>query len=140
MRLDFHNGGRTLKARYDNTVENGKTNIGLFRAVPAGFQHRPSCRVLPPELSSGGSLEKVDVYELKIPLALYKAIIRDTSISHGAFRLWHLLQDMANDNSVCWPGQRFICRTFGCNRTSVHRWLDELIDRHYIERTFGRNR
>lgn len=127
-----------MKARYDKTVSKGEANISPFRAVPVhGFHIRPSCRALPPNLSRGGSPETVDVPELNTDPLLYRKILRDERISHGAYRLWQLLREMANKDNECWPGQRYIGRTIHCDAHSVKKWITELISGGYIVRHPG---
>ena len=42
--------------------------------------------------------------------AVYRKLIRDPNVSHGAFRLWHYLRDRADNAGKCWPEQRTIAR------------------------------
>src|SRR5262245_2349411 len=63
---------------------------------------------------------------------IYSRLVRDRSISHGAFRLWHLLRDHANGYGLAWPGQRLIAKSLGCDKASIKGWTTELEEGGYI--------
>lgn len=65
--------------------------------------------------------------------ATYKALAFDKRISHGAFRLWHVLRDFAGNKLKCWPGQRRLMRSLGSNFETIGRWRDELIHTGWLK-------
>jgi hypothetical protein len=49
-------------------------------------------------------------------------------ISHGAFRLWHLLNDYKNrETGIAFPKQETIAREMRCKIHSLKAWTDELV-------------
>jgi hypothetical protein len=62
----------------------------------------------------------------------YSAIVRDSRLSHGAFRYWHLLRDYASDDGVCYPGMRRLSRELGSNPGRIAKWREELIGAGYL--------
>lgn len=72
------------------------------------------------------------VIHLKIDPKTYSEIIRDKSISHGAFRVWHFLRDSLGGKDNCWPSRQTICETIGCSKSSLSGWLEELQQGKYI--------
>jgi hypothetical protein len=69
---------------------------------------------------------------LQLDPKIYSQIIQDKRISHGAFRVWHLLRDMTGDNTHCWPSMRTICKKISCSKSSVSGWIKELIEAQYV--------
>lgn len=65
-------------------------------------------------------------------LTVYRRLLRDDRVSHGAFRLWHYLRDRANDENVCWPQQRTIAKDMHCKPHSLSGWIDELEESGYL--------
>lgn len=63
----------------------------------------------------------------------YKALAFDKRISHGAFRLWHVLRDFAGKKLKCWPGQRRLTQSLGSNFETIGRWRDELIHAGWLK-------
>lgn len=58
----------------------------------------------------------------------FSALIRDRRISHGAFRLFHLLRDHQNPKSgACFPGRRLQMESLGSDHHCLKRWTDELV-------------
>ena len=56
----------------------------------------------------------------------FSALLKDR-ISHGAFRLWHILRDHENvETGNCCPGYRTLTDEIRCSRNSIKGWLDEL--------------
>ena len=71
----------------------------------------------------------------------FSALMRDTRISHGAFRLWHCLYDYHNPKTMqCWPGRRTIMKDLACSGDSIAPWKKQLVQTGWlrIERR-GRN-
>jgi len=69
---------------------------------------------------------------VKIEPAVYSELIRDPRISHGAFRIWHLLRDMTGNNSCCWPSVRTIAELTHCAKESALAWIVELEASGYL--------
>jgi hypothetical protein len=64
--------------------------------------------------------------------AVYRRLIHDTRISHGAFRLWHYLRDRKNQAGKCFPSQRTIAKELGCKTSSLPGWTSELREAGYV--------
>lgn len=67
---------------------------------------------------------------------------RDTEISHGAFRLWYLLQTHLNTtrgDSMVWPSYLTICEAIGCRPESITPWLAELQKSKWLKTTRKRS-
>lgn len=64
--------------------------------------------------------------------ALYSALVRDHHLSHGAFRLWHLLRDYANGRGEAWPSQDTIAANMTCRFHSLAGWTEELKSAGYL--------
>jgi len=65
--------------------------------------------------------------------AVYERLVMDPSISHGAFRLWHLLRSKyANARGLAWPGQRRIAKDLGCDPHSIKGWTSQLVAGGYL--------
>lgn len=67
---------------------------------------------------------------------------RDTGISHGAFRLWYLLQTHLNTtrgDSMVWPSYLTICQAIGCRPESITPWLAELQKSKWLKTTRKRS-
>ncbi len=77
-------------------------------------------------------LGRIAFLYVKLDPALYSQIIRDDKISHGAFRLWHLLRDMTGANACCWPSVETISKLIHCGKDSVLLWLVELEASGYL--------
>ena len=60
-------------------------------------------------------------------LAVYRRIIHDARICHGAFRLWHYLHDRRDKTGKCFPQQRTIAREIHCKTHSLKSWTEELV-------------
>lgn len=72
--------------------------------------------------------------------AVYGRLVRDERISHGAFRLWHLLRSYADQRGNAWPRQETIAAQMHCKKESIRGWLDQLISGGYLTtRTAGKN-
>jgi hypothetical protein len=65
-------------------------------------------------------------------LAVYRRIIHDARICHGAFRLWHYLHDRRNKAGQCWPEQRTIARDIHCKTHSLPGWTSQLVAAGYL--------
>ena len=65
-------------------------------------------------------------------VSLYRRLIHDSRISHGAFRLWHYLRDRKNKNGQTWPEVRTIAAEIHCKPHSVCKWVKELSAAEYI--------
>ncbi|MGD1088387.1 MAG: helix-turn-helix domain-containing protein, partial [Verrucomicrobiota bacterium] len=73
-------------------------------------------------------------------LTVYRRIIHDSRICHGAFRLWHYLRDRANKSGKCWPEQRTIARELRCKTHSLPGWTSQLVSCGYLAvRKVGQN-
>jgi hypothetical protein len=72
----------------------------------------------------------------KLDPAVYSRLLRDRSVSHGAFRFWHLLRDHAGKEKgfvgACWPKQESICAALGCDIKSLPKWRGELQAGRYL--------
>lgn len=79
-----------------------------------------------------GWIEGIEFVCVKVDPALYSQIIRDKSLSDGAFRLWHLLRDMTGANNCCWPSVRTVSELLGCNKNSVLARIIELESNGYL--------
>jgi hypothetical protein len=64
---------------------------------------------------------------------VYRHIVLDKRISHGAFRLWHYFRNIANKELRCWPTFDQICEDMGCKRNSIKGWLCELSAGGYLD-------
>jgi hypothetical protein len=65
-------------------------------------------------------------------VTVYRRLILDDRISHGAFRLWHYLRDKSNRKGQCWPAQRTIATELHCKPHSLAGWIDELVNSGYL--------
>ena len=70
--------------------------------------------------------------------AMFAALMRsnrgDNRVSHGAFRLWHCLNDYVNPKTMqCWPGHRTIQQDIVCSSDSVKKWKQELVDAGWLK-------
>jgi hypothetical protein len=61
------------------------------------------------------------------PLEVFARLIKDRGVSHGAFRLWHVLRDYTNASSKCFPGQRRLAADIGCDIHSLSKGTAELV-------------
>lgn len=66
------------------------------------------------------------------PQSVYRRLVRDDRVSHGAFRLWHYLKDRANREGICWPQQRTISAELHCKVHSLTGWIRELAECGYL--------
>lgn len=87
--------------------------------------------------ATGGRALGQLVFLVKIDPAVYSRILRDLTVSHGAFRLWHLLRDMHGNNGYAWPGTRFLQRSFRCGSTTLLKWIAELEAAGYLRTERG---
>lgn len=69
---------------------------------------------------------------MKVPADTWKRLLHDKRISHGAFRLMHMLLDHDGRHG-CFPGLRCLSREVGSNLTTVSRWLLELKQHDWIK-------
>ena len=65
-------------------------------------------------------------------ITVYRRLLHDKRITHGAFRLWHYLRDMQNKSGKCWPQQRTIARDLGCKTHSLRDWTESLVSAGYL--------
>lgn len=65
-------------------------------------------------------------FSVKIDPPVYSQIMRDMRISHGAFRLWHILRDMTGTNKNCFPAVRYLATTLKAHKNSILTWIMEL--------------
>lgn len=64
----------------------------------------------------------------------YEALIKDTRVSHGAFRLWHCLRSHRNlRTGQCFPGYRTIAGEIGCRQESIKGWIDDLVSAGWVK-------
>jgi len=72
----------------------------------------------------------------RTPPEVYRRLIHEKRITHGAFRLWHYLRDRANKSSRCWPGQRTIARDLRCKTHTLENkgkgWIPQLVSAGYL--------
>lgn len=69
---------------------------------------------------------------MKIEPEAFSEIIHDQRISHGAFRVWHLLLNMTGANRKCYPSIRTIATKLGSDKNSIMAWLIELEAAMYL--------
>lgn len=62
----------------------------------------------------------------------YTALVMDTRLSHGAFRLWHLLRQYADDKGQCWPGMRRLRAQLASSLSQIAKWRAELVRLGYL--------
>jgi hypothetical protein len=73
-------------------------------------------------------------------LTVYRRIVCDPRISHGAHRLWHYLRDRQNKSGKCWPEVRDIARDIHCKTHSLPGWTSQLETAGYLAtRKTGQN-
>ena len=65
-------------------------------------------------------------------LTVYRRLIHDKRVRHGAFRLWHYLRDRADKSGKCWPEQRNIAAELGCKTHSLPGWTSQLVTAGYL--------
>jgi hypothetical protein len=65
-------------------------------------------------------------------LTVYRRLIHDKRISHGAFRLWHYLRDRKDAFGKTWPEQRDIARELRCKTHSLPGWTLQLVQAGYL--------
>src|ERR1039458_8109474 len=63
---------------------------------------------------------------------MYGKIREDMTISHGAFRLWHILNGMAGQRGHCWPGQRYLAEKYPFSIHSLRSWIQQLVSGGYL--------
>jgi hypothetical protein len=63
---------------------------------------------------------------------VFKRLVYDRAIKHGAVRLFLLLYTYTNTNGKCWPGQRRLRRILGCSRSSIKPWVESLRGGGYL--------
>ena len=64
--------------------------------------------------------------------SVFRRIIYEGRISHGAFRLWHYLRDRKDKNGQTWPKQSTIAGDLHCKESSLTRWTEELKAAGYV--------
>src|SRR5579872_2953173 len=65
--------------------------------------------------------------------SVYSRLVR-ADISHGAFRLWHLLNDYRNKESgLAWPKQETIAEQMHCKIDSLKGWTAELVQSGFLK-------
>jgi hypothetical protein len=78
----------------------------------------------------------IDIHEsvksAKTQGLLYGKIRDDMKVSHGAFRLWHVLKGMSGKNGCCWPGQRYLAEKYPFSIHSLKSWIQQLVDGGYV--------
>lgn len=66
-------------------------------------------------------------------LTVYRRIVCDARLAHGAFRLWHYLRDRKGKVSgKCYPDVRDIARDIHCKTHSLPRWTSRLESCGYL--------
>jgi hypothetical protein len=68
-------------------------------------------------------------------IKVYRRLVRDRAVSHGAFRLWHYLRDRADAQGACYPGQRLIRKDLGADPHSLKGWTEQLVHGQYLRIT-----
>lgn len=64
---------------------------------------------------------------------IFAALIQDQRISHGAFRLFHLLRDHQNPRTgACYPGRRRQMKALGSDHHCLKRWTAELVSAGWL--------
>jgi len=64
--------------------------------------------------------------------SVFRRLIYDPRISHGAFHLWHYLRDRKNKNGQTWPTVRDIAADLHCKTSSLTGWTKELVSAGYL--------
>jgi len=64
--------------------------------------------------------------------AIFRKLVKDRSLSHGAFRLWHLLLSYANKNGESWPTQERLGNELGAKRGTIAVWTEKLVQSGYV--------
>src|SRR5262245_29015793 len=57
---------------------------------------------------------------------VHTALIRDPSLSNGAFRLFCVIQSYAWQDGYCWPGEERLAKDVGVSVRTIRNWLAEL--------------
>lgn len=64
---------------------------------------------------------------------VFTALVKDRRISHGAFRLWHVLYGFTNSRTgVSFPGRRLLQTNMGCSHDSLPKWTHELVTNGWL--------
>ncbi|MCW5553054.1 MAG: helix-turn-helix domain-containing protein [Verrucomicrobiae bacterium] len=58
--------------------------------------------------------------------AVFRKLLRDRTLSRGAFMLWHYLHDRKNKHDQCWPDHRTIAKDLRCKPHSLAKWCKQL--------------
>jgi hypothetical protein len=87
---------------------------------------------LDPPRDNGGPVNQPAAPAAAHPASVYRRLVRDRRVSHGAFRLWHYLRDRADAAGECFPGQRLIAQEVGCDSHSLPSWIGELTRAGYL--------
>lgn len=83
--------------------------------------------ITPPPTSASPSRAKAEVFT---------ALMKDRRISHGAFRLWHLIYSFSNSRTgMSFPGRRLLQQCLGCCHDSLPRWTQELVTNGWLSLT-----
>lgn len=62
----------------------------------------------------------------------FSRLLLDQKISHGACRLFGVLNLYANQKDQCFPGQRILRKQLGCSFSSMKPWITQLVKQGYI--------
>ena len=58
----------------------------------------------------------------------FERLLRDRRVLHGAFRLFHLVNQHADAQGRAWPGRRSMKRIIGGDFTSLQKWVGRLVE------------
>lgn len=78
------------------------------------------------------NLEKATASTSTNAFSIFRRLIHDSRLSHGAFRFWHYLRDRKDKNGQTWPKQSTIATDLHCKESSLTRWTKELKGAGYI--------
>lgn len=102
------------------------------RATPSGVTEWAStCK---------GDSGKLSRLSLNIHPSAYSVVLYDRRLSHGAFRLWHLLRDRTGKNDSAWPSIRSMAKDLSSGIGSVALWIKELESAKYLRIQRGNQR
>lgn len=62
----------------------------------------------------------------------FERLLRDRRVPHGAFRLFHLVNQHADAQGRAWPGRRSMKRIIGGDFTSLQKWVGILVETGWL--------
>ena len=76
----------------------------------------------------------------KLRALVFKRLVLDHRVPHGAVRLFLLLYTYSSKDGRCWPGQRKLRRDLGCSIDSLKPWVESLRTGRYLTTKEARTR